>query len=116
VIAQRHVTADLPHDGPSGDWYFDVTKSGGYLIECVYVYRAKGGIDLCANWSVLTHFVRLAGPIARTESRERFAAAAKASGVRSSIITSAIRRIFFQPTYINIQARNGPRLAGGSTS
>src|SRR5262249_23958233 len=32
VKAQRHANVDLPHDGPSGDWYFDVTKSGGYLI------------------------------------------------------------------------------------
>src|SRR5450755_2681789 len=31
--AQRHATADLAHDGTSGDWYFDVKRSGGYLIE-----------------------------------------------------------------------------------
>src|SRR5262249_5176721 len=28
VKAQRHAAADLPHDGSSGDWYFDVAKSG----------------------------------------------------------------------------------------
>jgi len=32
IKAQRHATADLPHDGTSGDWYFDVNRSGGYLI------------------------------------------------------------------------------------
>ena len=29
VKAQREASADLPHDGSSGDWYFDVSKSGG---------------------------------------------------------------------------------------
>jgi hypothetical protein len=33
VKAQRHASADLAHDGSSADWYFDVKKSGGYLIE-----------------------------------------------------------------------------------
>ena len=27
IKAQRHATADLPHDGTSGDWYFDVNRS-----------------------------------------------------------------------------------------
>jgi predicted dehydrogenase len=46
VKAQRHATADLPHDGTSGDWYFDVAKSGGYLIE-----QSVHNLDLC-NWVV----------------------------------------------------------------
>src|ERR1700722_7293958 len=33
VKAQRHAVTDIPHDGSSADWYFDVTKSGGDLIE-----------------------------------------------------------------------------------
>jgi predicted dehydrogenase len=33
VKAQRHAGSDLPHGGTSGDWHFDVAKSGGYLIE-----------------------------------------------------------------------------------
>ena len=46
VKAQRHANADLPHDGTSGDWYFDVTKSGGYLIE-----QSVHNLDLC-NWVI----------------------------------------------------------------
>ncbi len=44
IKAQRHAPADLPHDGTSGDWYFDVSKSGGYLIE-----QSVHNLDLC-NW------------------------------------------------------------------
>lgn len=46
VKAQRHGQADLPHDGPSADWYFDVTKSGGYLVE-----MSVHNLDLC-NWVI----------------------------------------------------------------
>ena len=46
VKAQRHATADLAHDGSSADWYFDVTKSGGYLIE-----QSVHNLDLC-NWAI----------------------------------------------------------------
>ena len=49
IKAQRHATADLPHDGTSGDWYFDVTKSGGYLIE-----QSVHNLDLC-NWVMGGH-------------------------------------------------------------
>jgi predicted dehydrogenase len=49
VKAQRHASADLPHDGSSGDWYFDVTKSGGYLIE-----QSVHNLDLC-NWVIGAH-------------------------------------------------------------
>jgi predicted dehydrogenase len=55
VKAQRHANADLPHDGSSGDWYFDVTKSGGYLIE-----QSVHNLDLC-NWVIGAHPVRACG-------------------------------------------------------
>src|SRR5215471_8796788 len=55
VKAQRHATADLAHDGSSGDWYFDVTKSGGYLIE-----QSVHNLDLC-NWAIGAHPTRANG-------------------------------------------------------
>src|SRR5215467_10299146 len=55
VKAQRHANADLPHDGTSGDWYFDVTKSGGYLIE-----QSVHNLDLC-NWTIGSHPIRACG-------------------------------------------------------
>ena len=55
VKAQRHAPADLEHDGSSGDWYFDVTKSGGYLIE-----QSVHNLDLC-NWVINAHPSRAAG-------------------------------------------------------
>jgi myo-inositol 2-dehydrogenase/D-chiro-inositol 1-dehydrogenase len=55
VKAQRHATADLPHDGTSSDWYFDVTKSGGYLIE-----QSVHNLDLC-NWAIGSHPTRACG-------------------------------------------------------
>jgi len=55
VKAQRHAPADLDHDGTSGDWYFDVTKSGGYLIE-----QSVHNLDLC-NWVIGSHPTRACG-------------------------------------------------------
>lgn len=55
IKAQRHAPADLPHDGSSADWYFDVSKSGGYLIE-----QSVHNLDLC-NWVMQAHPVRAAG-------------------------------------------------------
>jgi predicted dehydrogenase len=55
VKAQRHATTDLPHDGTSGDWYFDVKRSGGYLIE-----QSVHNLDLC-NWVIGSRPVRAAG-------------------------------------------------------
>src|SRR5437016_4916600 len=55
VKAQRHATSDLPHGGTSADWYFDVTKSGGYLIE-----QSVHNLDLC-NWAIGAHPARAAG-------------------------------------------------------
>jgi myo-inositol 2-dehydrogenase / D-chiro-inositol 1-dehydrogenase len=55
VKAQRHAAADLPHDGTSGDWYFDVNRSGGYLIE-----QSVHNLDLC-NWAIGAHPTRACG-------------------------------------------------------
>jgi len=55
VKAQRHATADLAHDGSSGDWYFDVTKSGGYLIE-----QSVHNLDIC-NWVIGAHPLHASG-------------------------------------------------------
>jgi myo-inositol 2-dehydrogenase / D-chiro-inositol 1-dehydrogenase len=55
VKAQRHGSADLPHDGPSADWYFDVNKSGGYLIE-----MSVHNLDAC-NWAIGSRPVRASG-------------------------------------------------------
>jgi predicted dehydrogenase len=55
VKAQRHASEDLPHDGSSGDWYFDVKRSGGYLIE-----QSVHNLDLC-NWIIGAHPVRACG-------------------------------------------------------
>jgi myo-inositol 2-dehydrogenase/D-chiro-inositol 1-dehydrogenase len=55
VKAQRHATADLPHDGSSGDWYFDVSKSGGYLVE-----QSVHNLDLC-NWVLNAHPTKATG-------------------------------------------------------
>jgi myo-inositol 2-dehydrogenase / D-chiro-inositol 1-dehydrogenase len=53
--AQRHATADLAHDGTSADWYFDVNRSGGYLIE-----QSVHNLDLC-NWAIGAHPTRACG-------------------------------------------------------
>lgn len=55
VKAQRHATGDLPYGGSSGDWYFDVNKSGGYLIE-----QSVHNLDAC-NWVVGEHPSRVSG-------------------------------------------------------
>jgi len=55
VKAQRHAVADISHDGTSGDWYFDVAKSGGYLIE-----QSVHNLDAC-NWVVGAHPTRACG-------------------------------------------------------
>ncbi len=55
VKAQRHATADLPYDSSSGDWYYDVSKSGGYLIE-----QSVHNLDLC-NWVIGEHPTRAVG-------------------------------------------------------
>jgi predicted dehydrogenase len=55
VKAQRHATTDLNHQGSSADWYFDVNKSGGYLIE-----QSVHNLDAC-NWVIGSHPVQASG-------------------------------------------------------
>jgi len=55
VKAQRHAERDLPYDGSSGDWYYDVNKSGGYLIE-----QSVHNLDAC-NWILNEHPIRCSG-------------------------------------------------------
>jgi myo-inositol 2-dehydrogenase / D-chiro-inositol 1-dehydrogenase len=55
VKAQRHGSADIPHDSSSSDWYFDVSKSGGYLIE-----MSVHNLDAC-NWAIGSRPERAAG-------------------------------------------------------
>jgi predicted dehydrogenase len=55
IKAQRHAAADLPRDLSSSDWYYDVTKSGGYLIE-----QSVHNLDAC-NWVINQRPVRACG-------------------------------------------------------
>lgn len=55
INAQRHANADLSHEGSSAEWYFDVAKSGGYLIE-----QSVHNLDLC-NWVINARPVRACG-------------------------------------------------------
>lgn len=55
VKAQRHAARDLPYDGSSGDWYYDVNKSGGYLIE-----QSVHNLDAC-NWVIGERPSRVSG-------------------------------------------------------
>jgi myo-inositol 2-dehydrogenase / D-chiro-inositol 1-dehydrogenase len=55
VKAQRHIAEDLPHDGPSADWFFDLKRSGGYLVE-----MSVHNLDLC-NWIINARPDRAAG-------------------------------------------------------
>jgi predicted dehydrogenase len=55
VKAQRHSESDLSHTGSSADWFFDVEKSGGYLIE-----MSVHNLDLC-NWAVGATPIKAAG-------------------------------------------------------
>jgi myo-inositol 2-dehydrogenase / D-chiro-inositol 1-dehydrogenase len=55
VKAQRHGSADIPHDFSSSDWYFDVNKSGGYLIE-----MSVHNLDAC-NWAIGSRPARASG-------------------------------------------------------
>ncbi|HET8546556.1 MAG TPA: Gfo/Idh/MocA family oxidoreductase [Bryobacteraceae bacterium] len=55
VRAHRFSSEDLDHNGASSDWFFDVSKSGGYLIE-----MSVHNLDLC-NWIIGAHPSRAAG-------------------------------------------------------
>lgn len=55
VKAQRHASAETDYKGSSGDWYFDVNKSGGYLIE-----QSVHNLDAC-NWAIGQRPLRASG-------------------------------------------------------
>ena len=55
VRAQRHAGGDMGKNASSADWYFDVAKSGGYLIE-----QSVHNLD-CCNWVVNAHPMKCAG-------------------------------------------------------
>ncbi|AMY08098.1 Inositol 2-dehydrogenase [Luteitalea pratensis] len=55
IKAQRHSESDLSHTGTSADWFFDVEKSGGYLIE-----MSVHNLDLC-NWAIGATPLKAAG-------------------------------------------------------
>jgi len=55
VKAQRHASADLPHDFTSADWYYQKEKSGGYLVE-----QSVHNLDAC-NWAIGQRPIRAAG-------------------------------------------------------
>jgi len=44
IKAQRHAGDDLPHDGPSADWFFDAKRSGDVIVE-----MSVHNLDVC-NW------------------------------------------------------------------
>ena len=117
VKAQRHATADLNHDGSSGDWYFDVTKSGGYLIE-----QSVHNLDAC-NWAIGAHpaaapAVSAASCCTRTTRRAAPSSTAAAhlrlSQRRQDVVhaerLSSPRHARRQPVHLRVrqQGRGGP--------
>jgi predicted dehydrogenase len=44
IKAQRHASDDLPHDGPSADWFFNAKRSGDVIVE-----MSVHNLDVC-NW------------------------------------------------------------------
>ena len=55
VKAQRHASQDLPHDGPSADWFFNASRSGDVIVE-----QSVHNLDIC-NWVIGNHPERAAG-------------------------------------------------------
>jgi predicted dehydrogenase len=55
VKAQRHASADLPHDSSSNDWFFDAKRSGDVIVE-----MSVHNLDVC-NWVIGSHPERAAG-------------------------------------------------------
>jgi myo-inositol 2-dehydrogenase / D-chiro-inositol 1-dehydrogenase len=53
--AQRHAGADLDHDGPSKDWFFNAKRSGDVIVE-----MAVHNLDAC-NWIIGSRPERAAG-------------------------------------------------------
>jgi predicted dehydrogenase len=46
VKAQRHASADLPHNSSSNDWFFDIRRSGDVIVE-----MSVHNLDVC-NWVI----------------------------------------------------------------
>ncbi len=55
IKAQRHASADLPHDSSSADWFFDAKRSGDVIVE-----MSVHNLDVC-NWAANSHPERAAG-------------------------------------------------------
>jgi predicted dehydrogenase len=55
VKAQRHASADLNHNGPSADWFFDAKRSGDVIVE-----MSVHNLDAC-NWIIGSRPERAAG-------------------------------------------------------
>jgi predicted dehydrogenase len=55
IKAQRHASADLPHDSSSADWFFDVKRSGDVIVE-----MSVHNLDVC-NWASGSRPERAAG-------------------------------------------------------
>jgi len=55
VKAQRHASADLPHDSSSNDWFFDARRSGDVIVE-----MSVHNLDVC-NWVIGSRPERAAG-------------------------------------------------------
>ena len=55
VKAQRHASADLPHDSSSSDWFFDAKRSGDVIVE-----MSVHNLDVC-NWVIGSRPKRASG-------------------------------------------------------
>ncbi|MBI4873110.1 MAG: Gfo/Idh/MocA family oxidoreductase [Acidobacteria bacterium] len=55
VKAQRHASADLPHDSSSNDWFFVARRSGDVIVE-----MSVHNLDVC-NWVIDSRPDRAAG-------------------------------------------------------
>jgi predicted dehydrogenase len=55
VKAQRHASADLPHDSSSNDWFFDAKRSGDVIVE-----MSVHNLDVC-NWVIGSRPERASG-------------------------------------------------------
>ena len=55
VKAQRHASADLPHDSSSNDWFFNAKRSGDVIVE-----MSVHNLDVC-NWVINSHPERAGG-------------------------------------------------------
>jgi len=83
VKAQRHAVTDVDHKGTSADWYFDVTKSGGYLIE-----QSVHNLDVC-NWVI--GIIRCAPPVWRESDVQKRSAGTHHLRLREHYLTNIPR-------------------------